>query len=103
MSKTIQAIGRVARFKSHIALPPEERKIKVWKYWSIASPDEVTITTTFLTPEGEQEQATQTIEDKKTIDEILYDKGMKTIRGIDSFLDLIKLVSVTPFEEELKK
>jgi superfamily II DNA or RNA helicase len=100
MSKTIQAIGRVARYKSHIALPPEERKIRVWKYWSVASPEEVSITTTFMTPEGEQEQSTVTITDKKTIDEILFDKGMKTVRGINSFLDLIKLVSVTPFEEE---
>lgn len=103
MSKTIQAIGRVARYKSHVALPPEERKIRVWKYWSVASPDEVTIKTTFFTPEGNEEQSTVTISDKKTIDEILYDKGMKTVRGIYSFLDLIKLVSVTSFEEEPKK
>jgi superfamily II DNA or RNA helicase len=103
MSKTIQAIGRVARYKSHVALPPDERKIKVWKYWSTASPDEVNITTTFFTPEGEQEQTNVIIDDKKTIDEILYDKGMNTVRGINSFLDLIKLVSVTPFEEEAPK
>lgn len=100
MSKTIQAIGRVARFKSHIALPPDERKIKVWKYWSIASPDDVNITTTFLNPDGSEEQITKTITDKKTIDEILYEKGMRTITGINSFLQLIKTVSVTPFKEE---
>ena len=99
MSKTIQAIGRVARFKSHLALPLEERKIKVWKYWSTASPQEITVTTTFLTPDGVEQKTTQKITDKKTIDEILYDKGMRTVRGINSFLDLIKLVSVTPYKE----
>lgn len=100
MSKTIQAIGRVARYKSHLGLPVDERKVKIWKYWSIASPDEVSITTTFITPEGTEEKITKTITDKKTIDEILYEKGMKTVRGINSFLELIKTVSVTPFTEE---
>lgn len=100
MSKTIQAIGRVARFKSHVALPPEERKIKVWKYWSIASPDSITIKTNIFNSDGKQEQTTRTISNKKTIDEILYEKGIKTIKGINSFLEIVKAVSVTPFTEE---
>jgi superfamily II DNA or RNA helicase len=95
MSKTIQAIGRVARFKSHIKLPPEERTIKVWKYWSTASEEPVTITTTFLTPDGKTEKVTKTITDKRCIDELLYDKGMKTVREVDSFLELLQEVSVT--------
>lgn len=101
MSKTIQAIGRVARFKSHIALPLDERNIKVWKYWSIASPDNVIVKTKIMNSDGTEEQTVKTITDKKTIDEILYDKGMKIVTGINSFLKLIKSVSVTPFEEEL--
>lgn len=100
MSKTIQAIGRVARFKSHVALPVDERNVKIWRYWSMASPQEVTITTTFLNPDGVKEEVNKTITDKKTIDEILYEKGMRTVRGIDSFLELIKSVSVTPYTEQ---
>jgi len=95
MSKTIQAIGRVARFMSHVKLPSDERSIKVWKYWSVASSDTVTITTTFLNPDGTKEKITKTITDKRCIDELLYDKGMKTVREINSFLELLKEVSVT--------
>lgn len=95
MSKTVQAIGRVARYKSHIKLPPEERKVKIWRYWSIASPDPITITAEVNTPEGNVEKTTQNISDKECIDEILYKKGMKSVRRIDSFLDILKEVSVT--------
>lgn len=97
ISKTIQAIGRVARFKSHVLLPVNERKIKVWKYWSVASPDDITVVTNVSTKDGTLEKTTKIITDKKTIDEILYEKGMKTIRGINSFLNLIETVSVTPY------
>jgi len=80
---------------SHVKLPPDERSIKVWKYWSVASSDTVTITTTFLNPDGTKEKITKTITDKRCIDELLYDKGMKTVREINSFLELLKEVSVT--------
>ena len=32
--KTQQAIGRAARFKSHVNLPPERNYVNVWRYWS---------------------------------------------------------------------
>lgn len=97
MSKTIQAIGRVARYKSHILLPLDERKIKVWKYWSIASQNAVTITTKIMNPDGKEETTTRRITNKTAIDEILYDKGMKAIRQVESFYELMKEVSVTPW------
>lgn len=97
MSKTIQAIGRVARFRSHIALPPEERTVKIWKYQSIASPDAVTIESVRFTESGEELRTTKKITNKVTIDEILYDRGMKVLKGIDSFLDLLKASSVTSY------
>lgn len=95
INKTVQAIGRVARFKSHMRLPPEERKIKVWRYWSVASPDEITIQKEIINREGEKEKINQTITNKKTIDEILYENGMKNIRSINSFLKLLENHSVT--------
>lgn len=95
INKTIQAIGRVARFKSHMRLPPAERNIKVWRYWSVASPGEITIQKEIINRDGEKEKINQIISDKKAIDEILYEKGMKTVRGINSFLKLLENNSVT--------
>ena len=97
VNKIIQAIGRVARYKSHIKLPPEERKVRVWRYWSVASPGPVRITAQVNTPEGTIEKETRVITDKTAIDEVLYQKGKKTEQRINSFLDLLKNVSVTPW------
>lgn len=95
INKTIQAIGRVARFKSHMRLPLDERNITVWRYWSVASPGEITIQKEIINRDGEKEKINQIISNKKAIDEILYEKGMKTVRGINSFLKLLENNSVT--------
>jgi len=100
MSKTIQAIGRVARYRSHQDLPLEERNVKIWRYWSVASPEPVTLTSKFYSPEGLEEEVTMTITDKTTIDESLYALGMKTIKGIESFFNFLKEMSVTSYVEE---
>lgn len=55
------------------------------------------MTTTYLTPEGKEETKTITIEDKRAIDELLYEIGMKTVRKVNSFLELLKNVSATPY------
>uniref|UniRef100_A0A6C0EK00 Helicase n=1 Tax=viral metagenome TaxID=1070528 RepID=A0A6C0EK00_9ZZZZ len=99
MSKTIQAIGRVARYKSHIKLPKEEQSVKIWRYWSMASEDPVTIHAEIDMPNGETKTKTILITVKETIDEILYKKGMRKVREIDSFLDILKQVSVTKWSE----
>lgn len=97
MNKTIQAIGRIARFKSHINLPKNEQNVKVWRYWSMASPLPITITSTTLNTDGQEETSITTIEDKTTVDESLYYKGMKTLREVDSFLKILQEVSITPY------
>ncbi len=102
ISKTIQAIGRVARFRSHQSLPENERSVKIWRYWSEGSADTVTITTKYLTPEGKEEEITKIITDKTTIDRILYEEGAKTIRAINSFLNLLKSESTTAYNEQPK-
>ena len=35
-----QVIGRTARYKSHAMLPEVDRKVQVWRYWSVTSFDE---------------------------------------------------------------
>lgn len=97
MTKTMQAIGRVARFMSHITLPPEERTVNVWRYWSIASPEPFTLETKYVLPNGEEQIISTKINNKTTIDQILYVNGMKNIQSLNSFLDLLKEVSVTPY------
>lgn len=99
MNKTIQAIGRVARFKSHENLPKDERNIKVWQYWSVASPFSVTINTTHYLPNGEEKKTQKILPagKKEIIDETLYNSGMQTIDQINTFLALLREVSVTTF------
>ena len=103
MSKTIQAIGRVARFLSHHKLPVEERNIKVWRYWSIATKAPISLTLRYYDENGNERSEVTTIHNKECIDEILYRRGMKTIRGIESFLDILKQHSVTSFIEPKKE
>jgi len=100
MSKTIQSIGRVARYKSHMRLPVEERSIKVWRYWSVVPQRDVKITTTVMDRDGVEKTITTIISDTQTIDETLYEKGMVTVRGVRSFLDLLKQISVTSYKRK---
>jgi len=96
MNKTVQAIGRIARFKSHTNLPLEERTVKIWRYWSVSSSSKpVTIKTTLINTDGKEEAVTKVITDKRSVDQKLYSQGMQTIRKINSFLDILKEVSVT--------
>lgn len=98
MYKTIQAIGRVARFKSHVKLPVDERNVKVWRYWSVASPETVTLTITAYNRKGEEEKKVKIIDDKEMIDEKLYRSGIKQVKEVNSFLELLQSVSVTSFK-----
>lgn len=95
MSKTVQAIGRVARYKSHMRLPENERNVKIWRYWSIAREDPVYIRTSVYKPDGTTEEIRKKISNKECIDEKLYERGMRTVNEINSFLDILKESSVT--------
>jgi superfamily II DNA/RNA helicase len=93
--KTIQAIGRVARFKSHSRLPPEEREIKVWRYWSIIDPGKPTEVKYTVTGEDGEAVKKQKIEPgTELVDEQLYKEGEKNIVKIKSFLNILKANSV---------
>lgn len=97
---TIQAIGRVARFMSHMELPENERNIKVWKYWSVSSySGPINVVVSVFNNEGEELKQQQRITDTRTIDEILDVEGMKNYNSFQSFLELLKQSSVTKIEK----
>ena len=72
-TKILQAIGRLARYKSHAKLPEEDRNVTIWRYWS-----------TF-------------IDGKPCVDEDLYQHGEIKIKEYNLFLDILKEVSVTSY------
>ena len=63
--KIQQAIGRAARFKSHINLPPERNYVNVWRYWSVPT-------------------------HKDGIDEILFNRAKRRQDIIDNFNTTLK-------------
>jgi superfamily II DNA/RNA helicase len=65
--KIQQAIGRAARFKSHVNLPPERNYVNVWRYWS----------TPLSIPTG-------------GIDEILFNRAKGRQDTIDNFNTVLK-------------
>lgn len=97
-SKIQQAIGRVVRYMSHYLLPKDEQNVKVWRYWSMATPDPFVITDEVALPDGKTERIHETIVNKETIDEILYSSGQKALTEINSFLKILQSVSVTSYK-----
>lgn len=95
MNKVIQSIGRAVRFKSHENLPEKDRTVHVWKYWSVPSPEPITLRITKKDKELRDLTTERIITDKTGIDERLYMRGSETLDGINMFLDLIKKESVT--------
>lgn len=89
IAKTIQAIGRVARYMSHTRLPPEEREINVWRYWSVSDPKPIKVTI-----KGVKGEKTTTITNKKTIDELLYERGQEKVKELSVFLEKLKQSSI---------
>ena len=100
ISKTVQAIGRVARYKSHITLPKNQRNVKIWRYWSVASGDRMNVKVKVYTSDGEMEHVDKEFGNDKTVDEILYDKGKHTIDEMNSFLQILQQNSVTKWKSD---
>jgi len=73
-----QAIGRIARYKSHAELPKEEQNIRIWRYWSIAGNNY-----------------------GYSIDYILYQKGQETMRQIEEFTKFLRENSVTGYDKKI--
>jgi superfamily II DNA or RNA helicase len=98
-SKIQQAMGRIVRYKSHYNLPKNEQKVQIWRYWSVASPEPITLNVKVMNPDGEEENVAKRIVNKETIDEILYEQGQRTIARVKSFLEILQEVSVTPYKK----
>lgn len=95
-SRIEQAIGRVARYRSHHRLPKEDRRVDVWRYWSVASYDPITIKVV-IEKENKVEWIDKTITDKRTVDEILFEEGVVAKNKINSFLKILQKNSVTTY------
>lgn len=97
-TKISQAMGRVARYKSHLMLPPDERYVKVWRYWSVCQDKKLKIKIKTYNSDGKEAQ-TEKIYDNSTlaIDAELYYNEVRIMKGIKSFLKLLEKSSVTTF------
>lgn len=92
-----QAMGRVARYKSHAKLPPNERKVKIWRYWSVSKDGNTIVKTTIKNKEGQVEDKFVIIpHGTPTVDKFLFDRGEKKLNEINSFLKLLQKATVTP-------
>lgn len=96
-----QAIGRVVRFKSHSKMPENERNVKVWRYWSTASHGPFTIYLPNRKKEktGGPDMLPYIINDKQTVDELLYERGQRQLNAIKSFLQILQESSVTKYKK----
>ena len=91
--KIQQAIGRVVRYRSHNVegrkpMPKNEQVVHIWRYWSVSSHDPKKI------------KNDKIIIDKTTCDEILYNNGRLAVNAMQSFLNILKNASITPWDKE---
>ena len=102
--KIQQAIGRVVRYKSHkvegrTPMPDEEQVVHIWRYWSAANNKDPKTILKSVVINGLKEQIEETIVDKSTVDELLYNKGRVIVNSIQSFLNLLKQSSITDWDK----
>jgi superfamily II DNA or RNA helicase len=93
-SKILQAIGRASRYNSHKDLPPEERNVKVWKYFSVSSKKfTVTVKSFYEKKDGTKGEISNTYGGEgslsKCIDEELFMDGERVMKRIRSFTQML--------------
>ena len=88
-TKILQAIGRLARYKSHAKLPEEDRNVTIWRYWSTCKNGLISKKGR-LEPDNDMNKCTG-------IDEQLYLEGEEKLKEYNLFLDILKEVSVTTY------
>jgi hypothetical protein len=77
-----QVVGRAARTNSHSHLPEDQRRVAVYRYVSV------------FTPEQRANKAVPRTDGGKTSDEILYDVASAKGRLVSTFLDAIAAAAV---------
>jgi superfamily II DNA or RNA helicase len=104
--KIQQAIGRVVRYRSHNVqgrkpMPKNEQVVHIWRYWSVSSlsliPKKIEIK--FKKSDGSVDIIKKEIVEKTTCDEILYNNGRLAVNSMQSFLNILKNASVTPWDK----
>jgi len=93
-NKIQQVIGRVVRYKSHERLPVQDRNVKVWRYWSIPSPEPILVPLETRLPNGKIEIVQKLITKKTSKDKRLFEEGEKTLIESRSFLSYLQKYSV---------
>jgi hypothetical protein len=95
---TRQAIGRIVRYKSHFLLPPEERFVHIWKYWSLSTNDDLTVRVEIHRPNIDNPRiplvSYEIIPQGDTVDIALFKRGVKELNEIDSFLSFLGHTSI---------
>lgn len=98
-TKIRQAIGRVARYKSHLRLPKDQRNVHIWAYWAVTKlgpPDEEI----YSPMQGLTDYRYFAPEAVHTRDAQLYYQGVRELMDIDDVMDVVKQYSITPWEKE---
>jgi superfamily II DNA or RNA helicase len=104
--KIQQAIGRVVRYRSHNVegrkpMPKNEQVVHIWRYWSVSSREPKIIQKKIKKSDGSLEIIkSKEIVDKTTCDEILYNNGRLAVNAMQSFLNILKNASITPWDKE---
>jgi superfamily II DNA or RNA helicase len=99
-----QAIGRVVRFKSHYAMPKEQQKVSIWRYFSTTPSKEMQIRfqlsdqqNKVLAGKKAGENKIKTIkvkEDSIAVDQDLYNKGQLLATAVETFEKILQGYSI---------
>jgi hypothetical protein len=97
-SKIQQAMGRVIRYKSHSELPPSERFVKVFRYWSLPTKmvDIMKGKVETIDPVSFRKLVDSSRDEPTTlgIDAYLYYTGQKKLNKLNSALQLLQENSI---------
>ena len=94
-----QIIGRIARFKSHSMLPPDQRNVSIWRYLSVsASNNPIAYKFFRKKPDANgvlvNKEITMVVRDKTCVDEKAFIKNSRTRHRNTSFLQVIESAPV---------
>jgi len=91
-----QMMGRVARYKSHIDMPKDERNVKIWRYFLCWAEEPCNKQITYFKKNKEghmiltEEKVAIGTKMLGGIDQLLYYQGQEQIKEIDKFYDTLK-------------
>lgn len=84
-----QVFGRFSRYRSHSALPPEERNVTIYRYFALTPGQELEF-------DGTVESINRIPGQRKTTDFTVYERGLITISTIQPLLDFLDTFPTIP-------